>query len=90
MALSEKLKSLIGETDKLDELLELMKEIDDLETIKASLEEQVERQSDDIANLRDINGRLALQITSPVKQEEETPEKTGDELIDELFNMKEE
>lgn len=85
--LGEKLKGLIGETDKVDELIEVMTAIDELETTNASFQAEIEKLQADNANLREINGKLALQITTPVKEEEEEPEKSADEVIDEAFSF---
>lgn len=85
--LGEKLKGLIGETDKVDELIEVISAIDELETTNASFQAEIEKLQADNANLREINGKLALQITTPVKEEEEEEEKSAEELVDEAFSF---
>ena len=83
--LGERLKGLIGETDKVDELVDIVNCINELETTNASFQAEIEKLQADNANLREINGKLALQITTPVAEEEEAPEQTAEEAIDEAF-----
>ena len=85
--LGERLKGLIGETDKVDELVDIVNSINELETTNASFQAEIEKLQADNATLREINGKLALQITTPMAEEEEEKEPSADELIDEAFSF---
>lgn len=82
--LSEKIKKLVEGTDKLDELKELLAEADAYETQLNESKMKIDAMTSQIASLRDVNMRLFLSATKPV-DEEEKPEPTGDELIENLF-----
>lgn len=82
--LSEKIKKLAEGTDKLDELKELLAEADAYETQLNEAKTKIDDMTAQIASLRDVNMRLFLSATKPV-DEEEKPEPTGDELIENLF-----
>lgn len=83
--LSEKIKKLAEGTDKLDELKELLAEADAYETQLNEAKNKIDEMTSQIASLRDTNMRLFLSATKPV-DEEEKPEPTGDELLENLLN----
>ena len=59
-------------------LVDLRRELDVDETAVNQL-----RESNN--SLRDVNARLALRVTEPIKHEDTPPEKTDAELFQELF-----
>lgn len=72
--LSEKIKELVGETDKLVELKEIMEEADSLETQIENNKQTISEQIEKIQSLRDTNMKLFLSQTAPEPKEPE-PEK---------------
>lgn len=72
--LSEKIKELVGETDKLVELKEIMEEADSLETQIETNKQTISEQIEKIQSLRDTNMKLFLSQTAPEPKEPE-PEK---------------
>ena len=92
--ISEKLLSLVGETDKLDELKAIMGEIDAVEaentTLKTSLEESTER----IKKLNEVNANLLLSSVGNTgtsdKEDEGEPDilDMSDDEFDEYFDEK--
>lgn len=72
--LSEKIKALVGETDKLDELKDLMSEADSYETQLAEARNIIAERDEKIASLRDTNAKLFLSVTKPSDEPEEAPE----------------
>ena len=83
--LSEQIKKLAESTDKLDSVQELLAEAESYETQLTEARNKIDEMTSQIASLRDVNMRLFLQQTSKV-DEEEKPEPTGDELIENLLN----
>lgn len=82
--LSESIKKLAEGSDKLDEIKDLIAEAESYETQLSEAKGRIDDMTAQIANLRDVNMRLFLSQTSKV-DEEEKPEPTGDELIENLF-----
>lgn len=83
--LSEKIKKLAEGSDKLDEIKELLSEAESYETQLNEAKSRIDDMTAQIASLRDVNMRLFLSQTKPV-DEEEKPEPTGDELLENLLN----
>lgn len=83
--LSEKIKKLAEGSDKLDEIKELLSEAESYETQLNEAKSRIDDMTAQIASLRDVNMRLFLSQTKPV-DEEEKPEPTGDELLEDLLN----
>lgn len=69
--LSEKIKELVGETDKLVELKEVMDEADNLETQIENNKQTISEQIEKIQSLRDTNMKLFLSQTTPQPEEKE-------------------
>ena len=82
--LSEQIKKLAESTDKLDSVQELLAEAESYETQLTEARNKIDEMTSQIASLRDTNMKLFLSQTSKV-DEEEKPEPTGDELIENLF-----
>lgn len=83
--LSEQIKKLAENTDKLDSVQELLAEAESYETQLTEARNKIDEMTSQIASLRDTNMKLFLSQTSKV-DEEEKPEPTGDELIEQLLN----
>lgn len=83
--LSEDIKKLAEGTDKLDEVKNLITEAESYETQLTEAKNKIDEMTSQIASLRDCNMRLFLSVTKPVN-EEEKPEPTGDELLENLLN----
>lgn len=83
--LSEKIKKLAEGSDKLDEIKELLSEAESYETQLNEAKSRIDDMTAQIASLRDVNMRLFLSQTKPV-DEDEKPEPTGDELLENLLN----
>lgn len=83
--LSEQIKKLAESTDKLDSVQELLAEAESYETQLTEARNKIDEMTSQIASLRDTNMKLFLSQTSKV-DEEEKPEPTGDELIEQLLN----
>lgn len=83
--LSEKIKKLAEGSDKLDEIKELLSEAEAYETQLNEAKNKIDEMTSQIASLRDTNMKLFLSQTKPV-DEEEKPEPTGDELLEDLLN----
>ena len=82
---SEKLKELVGETDKLEMLDSLMVEADSMETKIAEHEATIEALNTRISDLQRENNALFLRLHDTAPDAEVEEEKTPDDLIDELF-----
>ena len=83
--LSEQIKKLAESTDKLDSVQELLAEAESYETQLTEARNKIDEMTSQIASLRDTNMKLFLSQTSKV-DEEEKPEPTGDELLEQLLN----
>lgn len=83
--LSEQIKKLAESTDKLDSVQELLAEAESYETQLTEARNKIDEMTSQIASLRDTNMKLFLSQTSKV-DEEEKPEPTGDELIEQLLS----
>lgn len=88
--LSEKIKELMGEIDKLDEVVSLMEQADSVEGQLSTAETSIADLTAQNEQLRktnqDLLNKIALSVTDEVKDEEEVEEKTPDEVLDELFS----
>ena len=84
--LSEQIKKLAESTDKLDSVQELLAEAESYETQLTEARNKIDEMTSQIASLRDTNMKLFLSQTSKV-DEEEKPEPTGDELIEQLLTQ---
>lgn len=82
--LSESIKKLAEGSDKLDEIKDLIAEAESYETQLSEARNKIDEMTAQVASLRDTNMKLFLAQTSKV-DEEEKPEPTGDELIENLF-----
>lgn len=82
--LSESIKKLAEGSDKLDEIKDLIAEAESYETQLTEARNKIDEMTAQVASLRDTNMKLFLAQTSKV-DEEEKPEPTGDELIENLF-----
>jgi flagellar biosynthesis/type III secretory pathway protein FliH len=87
--LSEKIKELMGEIDRLDEVASLMEQADSLEGQLSTAEASIADLTAENEQLRKVNqdllNKIALSATDEVV-EEEVEEKTPDEVLDELFS----
>ena len=79
--ISEKLLSIVGETEKLDELKALMDEIDAVEAENTTLTANAEELENHIKELNEVNANLL--ISSVGKAVEEEKEETSIEDMDE-------
>ena len=79
--ISEKLLSIVGETEKLDELKALMDEIDAVEAENTTLKANAEELENHIKELNEVNANLL--ISSVGKTVEEEKEETSIEDMDE-------
>ena len=84
--LSEQIKKLAESTDKLDSVQELLAEAESYETQLTEARNKIDEMTSQIASLRDTNMKLFLSQTSKV-DEDEKPEPTGDELIEQLLTQ---
>lgn len=88
--LSEKIKELMGEVDKLEEVASLMEQADSLEgqlsTAEASIADLTAQNEQLRKTNQDLLNKIALSVTDKVEDEEEVEEKTPDEVLDELFS----
>lgn len=82
--LSESIKKLAEGSDKLDEIKDLIAEAESYETQLSEARNKIDEMTAQVASLRDTNMKLFLAQTKPV-DEEEKPEPSGDELIENLF-----
>ena len=85
MSISEKLLTLVGETEKLDELKAIMDEVDAAEAKNAELSAQVETLQNHITELNEVNAKLLLSSVSTTKEEEKDEEKDFDDMSEEEF-----
>lgn len=85
--LSDNIKTLFSETDKLDELNAIIDECKELEITIESATSKISELETTIADLRDTNMKLFLQVqgeaTTEETQEEDT--KTVDDIFDEIL-----
>lgn len=68
--LSEAIKKLAEETDKLDQVKDLISEAESYETQLTEARNKIDEMTSQIANLRDTNMKLFLSVTKPVDEEE--------------------
>lgn len=84
--LSERIKTMFSETDKLDELNELVSECMSLESTLESTRGEIDSLNAQIAELRDTNMKLFLKVQGEEQTaEEEEKEPTADEIFDEIL-----
>lgn len=88
--LSEKIKEVMGEVDKLEEVASLMEQADSIEgqlsTAEASIADLTAQNEQLRKTNQDLLNKIALSVTDKVEDEEEVEEKTPDEVLDELFS----
>lgn len=82
--LSERIKTMFSETDKLDELNELVSECMSLESTLESTRGEIDSLNAQIAELRDTNMKLFLKVQGE-EQTAEEKEPTADEIFDEIL-----
>ena len=82
--LSEKIKALCANTDKLDELKDILSEVNALETQLENNKKTIDDMQGQIASLRDTNMKLFLSQTSEAPETEEPHEMTSEEAAEEL------
>ena len=86
--LSENIKTLFSETDKLDELNSIIEECKDLEVTIESATSKISELETTINELRDINMKLFLQVQGEATEENQEEEiKTVDEIFDEIVGV---
>lgn len=85
--LGEKIKSLMSETDKLDELTEIIKEADALEAQIEANKTSMSEMKEKISELQDVNMKLFLSSTSDVEDEAEEEELTPEQELEKLVNL---
>lgn len=85
--LGEKIKSLMSETDKLDELTEIIKEADALEAQIEANKTSMSEMQEKISELQDVNMKLFLSSTSDVEDEAEEEELTPEQELEKLVNL---
>ena len=88
--ISEKLKSIVENADSVTGLLDIMGEIDNVEKSLEIANGQIEQLAGENESLKaerqELFNRLTLLQTEKVEDEDEEPEKTPDEILDELFS----
>lgn len=80
MTLKEKLEALSKSTDKLDELQEIIKEVESLETQLAEAKNLIGEHEAKIVSLQDTNHKLFLSATKDMSGDDEEDEKTIDDM----------
>lgn len=84
--LSENIKTLFSETDKLDELNAIIDECKELEVTIESATSKISELETTISELRDTNMKLFLQVQGEGPQEQSEEEvKTVDDIFDEIL-----
>ena len=84
--LSENIKTLFSETDKLDELNAIIDECKELEVTIESATSKISELETTISELRDTNMKLFLQVQGDCSQEQSEEEvKTVDDIFDEIL-----
>lgn len=86
--LSEAIKKLAEETDKLDQVKDLISEAESYETQLTEARNKIDEMTSQIANLRDTNMKLFLSVTKPVDETE--PEEPKPLSFEEKFRQLEE
>lgn len=88
--ISEKLKSIVENAESVTGLLDIMSEIDTVEKNLEIANGQIEQLAGENESLKserqELFNRLTLLQTEKVEDEDEEPEKTPDEILDELFS----
>lgn len=82
--ISESIKTLFSETDKLDELNAIIEECVSMETTLETTRQEIESLNATIAELRDTNMRLFLQVQGEAV--EPAPETETEPTVDEIFD----
>lgn len=85
--ISESIKTLFSETDKLDELNAIIEECVSMETTLETTRQEIESLNATIAELRDTNMKLFLQVQGEAVEpaDETETEPTVDEIFDEIL-----
>lgn len=86
--LSEDIKKLAEQTDKLDEVKSLISEAESYETQLTEARNKIDEMTSQIASLRDTNMKLFLSVTKPVDETE--PEEPKPLSFEEKFRQLEE
>ena len=82
MTIKEKLEALSKGTDKLDELQEIIKDVESLETQLSEARDIIAKHEEKIVSLQDTNHKLFLSATKDMgsSDEDDEKEKTVDEM----------
>ena len=85
MTLKEKLEALSKDTDKLDELQEIIKDVESLETQLSEAKDIISKHEEKIVSLQDTNHKLFLSATKDMgsSDDEEEKEKTVEDMTPE-------
>lgn len=84
--LSENIKQMFSETDKLDELNAIIDECKELEVTIESATSKISELETTISELRDTNMKLFLQVQGGATEEQTEEEtKTVDDIFDEIL-----
>ena len=86
--LSETIKTLFSETDKLDELNSIVEQCKELEVTIESATTKISELETTINELRDTNMKLFLQVQGETTEENKEEEaKTIDDIFDEIVGV---
>lgn len=83
--ISEKLLSLVGETEKLDELKAIMDEMDATEAKVTEQASEIESLRNHVTELNDVNAKLLLSSVSVTEPEKKNEEPNIEEMSEEEF-----
>lgn len=89
MPIKERLTALFKDTDKLDELQEIINDVTALETQLAEAKTVISEHEAKIVSLQDTNHKLFLSVTKDMGEEDEPEEEkelTPDEALEKLVN----
>ena len=83
--ISEKLLSLVGETEKLDELKAIMDEMDATEAKVTEQASEIETLRNHVTELNDVNAKLLLSSVNVTEPKKENEEPNIEEMSEEEF-----
>lgn len=83
--ISEKLLSLVGETEKLDELKAIMDEMDATEAKVTEQASEIELLRNHVTELNDVNAKLLLSSVNVTEPEKKNEEPNIEEMSEEEF-----
>lgn len=83
--ISEKLLSLVGETEKLDELKAIMDEMDATEAKVTEQASEIESLRNHVTELNDVNAKLLLSSVNVTEPEKKNEEPNIEEMSEEEF-----